>query len=103
MKLMEEAMSCRSKNNSNACKKREAAEQRVAPGENFARIALQRRYRPHAGQNHRRVDKGVHPRHSFKGAVANHANTERDCDDQESHSRAPRHALVKLPAWQQWF
>ena len=103
MKLVEEPVERRRKNDSEAREERQAAEQRVATGKNLAAIGLQRRHRPHAGQNHRRIDKGIHPGHRLKGAVTDHPDAQRERDDQQSRRRAPRQARIKLPARQQRF
>ena len=69
-----------------AREERQAAEQRIATGENFSAIGLQRRHRPHAGQNHRRIDEGIHPRHWLEGAITDHPDAERDRDDQQANA-----------------
>ena len=103
MELVEEPVEGRRNNDAETREERQAAEQRVTAGKNLAAIGLQRRHRPHPGQNHRRIDEGIHPRHWLKGPVTNHANAERERDDQQTDARAPRQTRVKFPAWQQRF
>ena len=94
MKFMQRAMDDRRKDDSQNRNQREAAEQRVATGEDFPAIRLQRRHRSHAGQNHGGIHKRIHPRQLFKKVIAHHAEAEGNDDDRDAQRRVPHDAPV---------
>jgi len=79
----------------------QAAEQGIATGEDFPGVRLQGRDRPHAGQNHRRIFKCIHPAHVFKEMITGHADAQRDRDQCLAQQKTIYHPPVKRLARQQ--
>ena len=103
MKLVQRAVDDRREDDADDGDQREAAVKRVTAGKNFSGVGLQGSDRPHAGQDHRRVQKGIQPRHLFKAVITRHADAERQYDEQKSEAEVSGDAPVKNPARQQRF
>lgn len=76
MKLVKESMIDGREHDANARDKSDSAEKRIAPGEKFARIGLDRRERAHAGKYHRGIRERVQPRKFFEIVITGHPDAE---------------------------
>ncbi len=80
-------MKDRSKGNPCNRNKVEPAVERVEAGEEFAIRGLHRLEWPHAGENHRRVGKGVDPIHVLEMMIAEHASADRKADQKTAQTK----------------
>ena len=101
MKFVQRPVHDRRQNDSRHSDQHQAAEQGVATREYFSGIRLQRCDRPHAGQNHRRVLKGIHPAQVFNEMITRHADAQSDRDQRLTQQKTIQDPPVKYLARQQ--
>ena len=65
------------------------------PGENLRAVMLQLAHRPHAGQDHGGIHKGINEPHALEAHVARHADGQRHNDGAQSHKAMAQQALRK--------
>jgi hypothetical protein len=74
----------------------QTAIQGIAAGKQLARWRAGRIDRPHATEQHRRVEEGIEQAEPFKPVIANHPDAERDGDQTQAERAVARQALEKL-------
>ncbi len=92
MKPVQEPVHDRRYEHTNGHEEDDPREQRVDRREEFPPVSLQVRDRPHAPEDHRRIERRIKPAHVFQQMVSCDADPERHTDDSDGEAQVTDHA-----------
>lgn len=103
MELMQEPMVHRREEDRGKGEKRDTAEKRVERGKQFPGICIQVIDRPHPGEDHRGVQKGIDPMEVSQKMISDCSEPDRKKKNQQRKHRITELPVDELPAAQQRF